>query len=142
MTYCTLQQLTDRFGEKMLRQLTDRATPAAGAIDEAVVDRALADADATINGYLAGRYKLPLEETPALVADIAQSITIYKLHGSVVAEKIDTDYQDAIRRLREIASGVVRLDVAGVEPASSGTEGVRVTDREREMTPENLKGFM
>ena len=55
MTYATLDQLTDRYTERLLRQLTDRAAPPAGAIDAEVVDRALADTDAVIDGYLAGR---------------------------------------------------------------------------------------
>jgi len=142
MSYATLQQLLDRYGERMLVQLTDRASPATGEIDAAVVDRALADTDAMIDGYLAGRYRLPLAQTPPLVADVAQAIAIYKLHRATAAEKIDADYQQALKTLREIAAGTVRLEVAGVEPAASGATGVRTTDRPRDLTPGNLKGFV
>lgn len=142
MTYCTLDQLTERYGEKMLRQLTDRATPPAGAIDAAVVDRALADTDASIDGYLAGRYQLPLGATPALLADLAQTIAIYKLHGQTVAQKVADDYAQALKMLGLIAAGVVRLGVAGIEPPASGASGVRTNDRERDITPDNLRGFI
>jgi phage gp36-like protein len=142
MTYCTLAQLTDRYGEAKLRQLTDRATPPAGTIDATVVDRALADADAAIDGYLAGRYVLPLAEVPMLLADLAQAIAIYKLHSTSVTEKIKDDYDAAMRTLREIANGTVRLGVAGIEPAASNATGVRTTDRARELTPNNMKGFI
>jgi phage gp36-like protein len=142
MTYCTLAQLTDRFGEKMLRQLTDRATPPAGAIDTAVTDRALADTDALIDGYLAGRYVLPLTETPALLADLAQTISIYKLHSQTVAQKITDDYAQALKTLRDISTGIIRLGVAGIEPATNNASGVRTTDRAREMTPDTLRGFI
>lgn len=142
MTYCTLDQLTDRYGAPMLIDLTDREDPPAGAIVVGVVDRALADADATIDGYLKGRYQLPLTVTPPLLADLAQVVTVYKLHRNAVSEKIRQDYEDAMRSLREIANGAIRLDVAGVEPAASGASGVRVTDRARDLTPENMKGFI
>jgi phage gp36-like protein len=142
MTYATQQQLVDRYGEDMLRKITDRAKPPAGAIDAAVVARALADTDAVIDGYLLGRYQLPLATTPALLAELASTIAIYKLHGSTAAEKIADDYNAALRTLREIGQGIVRLGVAGIEPAASGTEGVRVIDRERDLTPDNLKGFI
>jgi phage gp36-like protein len=142
MPYCTQQQLTDRYGEKLLRQLTDRATPPAGAIDATVVGRALADTDALIDGYLKGRYVLPLATTPALLAYVAQAIAIYQLHVTAVPEKIKDDYDGAIATLRAIASGTVRLDVAGVEPEGSNSSGVRASDRPRDLTPDNLRGFV
>lgn len=142
MSYTSLQQLTDRYGEKTLVQLTDRATPPAGEVDTAVVDRALADTDALIDGYLAGRYLLPLAQTPPLLSDLAQTIAIYKLHARTAPEKIAEDYQQALKVLRDLAAGVVRLNVAGIEPASSGASGVRTTDRPRELTPDNLRGFV
>ncbi len=142
MSYTSLQQLTDRYGEKMLAQLTDRGAVFSGAIDAAVVDRALADTDALIDGYLAGRYLLPLAQTPPLLADLAQAIAIYKLHAKTAAEKITEDYQQALKVLRDIAAGVVRLAVAGVEPVSSGASGVRTNDRPRELTPDSLRGFV
>ena len=143
MTYTTLAQLTDRYGLAFLVSLTDRATPPTGAVDTAVVDRALADTDAAIDGYLAGRYQLPLSETLAQIADLAQAIAIYKLHSRTVSDKIAEDYKQALATLKQIATGVQRLSkVTGVEPASSGSSGVQATDRERPMTNENLKGFV
>ena len=54
MTSSTLEHLTQRFGAAMLIGLTDRAEPATGLLDEAVVARALADADAIVDGYIGG----------------------------------------------------------------------------------------
>lgn len=142
MTYTTLDILVDRYGQDTLQRLTDRATPPAGAIDVEVVNRALADADGVIDGYLAGRYQLPLDQTPPLLADIAASIAIYKLHPRSAPEKIEADYRDALASLNRIAQGVIRLDVAGVEPEASGASGVQATDRARPMTAANLKGFI
>lgn len=143
MTYATQSDLVARYGDYMLRELTDRAEPATGEIDPAVVAHALDDADAVIDGYLKGRYALPLAQTPRLVRDLAQAIAIYKLHRDVVSEKIRREYEDAISQLKQIGTGAIRLDVAGVEPAASGASGVQFSDRPRDMTPENMKkGFI
>ena len=142
MSYATLEQLTLRYGEALLLQLTDRAEPPAGAIDTDIVTRALTDTDATIDGYLAGRYALPLTSTPDLLVDLAQAIAIYKLHPYSPEQKIGDDYKSAIADLGKIAAGTIKLPIAGVEPQSSGASGVETIDRERPLTPENLTGFI
>ncbi len=142
MTYTTLQQLTDRFGEATLIQLTDRAASPVGAIDAAVVTRALTDTDAVINGSLAKRYRLPLAAVPDLVADLALSIAIYKLHVFSPEPKIKDDYDQALRALRQIATGDQVLELAGLEPVTSGAFGVVTSDRPRDLTPDNMRGFI
>lgn len=142
MTYATQALLVGRFGERLLLQVADRADPPAGAIDAGVVARALADTDAMIDGYLAGRYVLPLEATPPLLVDLAAAIAIYKLHIFAPEQKIADDYKDAVATLSKISTGTVKLPVAGVEPAGAGSAGVVTIDRERDFTPENLKGFI
>ncbi|MEX2480200.1 MAG: DUF1320 domain-containing protein [Gammaproteobacteria bacterium] len=142
MPYATQAQLTDRYGETMLIELTDRGETPIGAVDADVVERALADTDALIDGFLKGRYLLPLAATPALLVDLALAIALYKLHRNVASEKVRRDYDDALRVLRDIAAGTVRLDVDGAEPTASGSSGVRTNDRDRPLTPDNLKGYI
>jgi phage gp36-like protein len=142
MPYVTTDQLTERYGEAALVDLTDRAEPPAGVIDQDVIDGAVAGADALIDGYLKGRYKLPLAVTPELITELALPITFYKLHRNIAPDKARADYDDAKLTLRAIAAGTIRLDVEGNEPEASGTGGVQTSDRCRDMTPENLKGFV
>lgn len=143
MTYCTQAQLADRVGTPMLVVLTDRAAVPTGVVNVDVLNRALADADALIDGYLAVRHVLPLATVPALVADLAQAITLWKLHTSEPEAKIKADYEDALRRLKDIASGAIRLsDVAGVEPEGNSASGVQIVDRARPFTEDNMTGFI
>lgn len=142
MPYTTQQDLIDRYGEQLLISLTDRAEVATGVIDADVVAQVLGDTDALIDGYLAARYKLPLTETPPVVAAIALRIAIYDLHVYQPNEKIEADYKEAIRQLKEIAAGAIRLPVAGVEPEDTGGGGARMTDRDRPFTETNIKGFI
>lgn len=142
MPYCTLEQLTDRYTERLLLQLTDRADPPAGAIDADVIARAIADSEAVIDGYLGVKYQLPLSETPPMVVDLAQSIAIYKLHPYEPDQKIRSDYEQALKTLLQISKGDIRLPVAGLEPASQSGSGVITNDRQRPFTEENLQGFI
>lgn len=143
MSYATLQQLIDRYGRDMLVALTDRLDPPAGAIDEEIVARALSGADALIDGYLAGKYALPLAVTPPVLVPIAQALAIYDLHVTEPEKKVQNDYDNAVKRLAEIAKGVIQLtDAAGIEPAAPQGGGVQITDRERVFTPEAMTGFI
>lgn len=141
MTYATLDHLLDRYGSGLLLQLTDRGELATGRIDTDIVERALLDTDAAINARL-GRYQFPLSDVPELLVDLAQSIAIYKLHRFMPDPKIEADYAEAMRTLRDISTGVVTLSIAGAEVPGTAGNGVRITDRERPLTAENLKGFI
>lgn len=142
MTYATLQNLTERYGAEMLLGITDRATPPAGVIDSTVVDRALANADATINGRLGTRYAVPLVETPPEIREIAEAIAIWKLHVYKPDEKIEADYKEAMKTLEGMAAGSVVLNAQTLAPVETGGSGARLTDRERPLTAENMKGYI
>lgn len=142
MTYATIEQLKDRYSERMLIELTDRGEVARLAIDTDIVDRVLEDTDAVIDGYLAARYALPLVDVPPLIRDLAQTIAIYKLHAFGAPDHVAEDHRLALRTLQDIAKGAVRIPAAGAEPSSSGGSGARMTDRERPLTADNLKGFI
>lgn len=142
MSYTTLAALTEKFGTPMLVALTDRGDVATNVVDSGVVDRAIADASAMIDGYVSVRYALPMVEVPALIGRLALAIAIYDLHISSPDPKIKDDYEAALKTLGQISSGAVRLDIDGKPAASTGGSGARVTDRERPMTGQSLKGFI
>ena len=142
MPYSTLASLTDRYGEAPLVALTDRGPVPLGVVDMAVVNRALADADAVIDGYLGVRYALPLVTIPPLIADLAATISFWKLHVYEPDPKLKADYDAAMRSLRDIAQGLIRIPAAGVEPATPDGNDVYFTEPERPMTAEKMKGFI
>ena len=142
MAYCTLQDLKDRYSERLLLDLSDRGQTPSGTIDAALIGRAIADADAEIDGYLRGRYALPLAALPPVLTDLSLRIAIYKAHTHTVSDKIRRDYEDAMKSLKLIADGSVRLDIAGVEPVSSGSSDVRMTETSRPITAETMRGFI
>jgi len=142
VTYASQAQLEARYGTKLLTQLTDRGQPATGQIDGEAIERALVDTDATIDGYLAARYRLPVASVPKLLVDVAEAVAIYKLHRKAPDEKIAADYRDAIRTLQDLAAGRQRLDLDGIEPEAGPGAGTASTGAPRVFTAENLRGFV
>lgn len=129
MTYATQQNLIDRFGESELIQLTDRG--GLGEIDAVVIDRALADADAEINGYLAARYILPLvSPLPTVLEKLACDIARYQLYDDRVTEAVETRYKNAVSLLRDVAAGRALLGVTSTDnsPASNNDVQMSSTD--------------
>lgn len=125
MTYATLQNLIDRFGADELIQLTDRE--GLGEIDTTVTDRALADADARINGYLAARYTLPLVNVPTELELLACDIARYLLHDDRVTEQIEQRYKDAIAQLRDVSRGVAVLGVDDSNNVLTGSNTAEIS---------------
>lgn len=142
MPYVTLAQLLDRFGEQALVALTDRGKHATGVIDDAVINRAIADADAMIDGYLARRYALPLSVTQPLLTDVAGALVYWKLHTHQPDPKVETDYKAAMVTLRDISAGTIALTAAGLEAQNVAGSGARITDRDRQLTQDNMTGFI
>lgn len=137
MTYATLADMVDRFGETELVQRTDRVD--CGTIDTVVLERALADADAEIDSYLATRYALPLASTPAVVNRLACEIARYRLFDDGVPETVRVRYQDAVSLLKRLASGDVVL--AGMEGvAVAGVDTVYSAFTPRQITEDSMRG--
>ncbi len=120
MSYCTKQNLIDRYGEDELIQRTDRA--GLGVIDDTVLDRCIADADGEIDGYLSPKYGAPLAVVPKVIERIACAITRYYLYDDSVTDQVAALYKDAIAFLKGVANGTVSIgiDAVGAEPVKSG----------------------
>jgi len=63
MAYATIDDMISAYGEAELVQRTNLDNPVATLIEESVLELALEDATAEINGYL-GAYSLPLASIP------------------------------------------------------------------------------
>lgn len=122
MPYCTQADLIERFGEAEITQLSDRA--GLGTLDSAVVDGAIDDADAEIDGYLSGRYALPLASVPAVMVRLACDISRYYLFGHDVTDLVRERYEQAIGYLVKIATGVIGLGPEDPGP-ESGTSSIQ-----------------
>lgn len=123
MGYATPQDLEARFGADELVARTDRT--GSGLIDQAAVSRALADAAAEIDGYVAARYRLPLPALPAVLTRIACDIARYRLWQDAASDEVRSRYEDARRLLEGIARGLVSLGLAEEDRPSPSLAAAR-----------------
>lgn len=147
MTYATATELLTRFDAAEIAQRVDRGVPrlvtpklmldvAAGAslaaytADEqaraaealVVVQRALQDADDTINGYISARYNLPLAPVPAVLARVACELARFYLYDDQVTDTVKDRHASNIKWLEGVSKGTVSLGAdaaSGVQPVSN-----------------------
>lgn len=130
MTYATQADLIDRFGEEELAQRTNRVDGL--TIDAVVLARALADADAEIDGYLATRYSLPLASVPAVLVRLGADMARYRLYDDGVPETVAQRYKDAVALLNRMAKGEVQVAGSALLPIAPGAgQAVAVQAPER-----------
>lgn len=123
MTYATKDDLIAAFGLTELINLSDRATPRTGNVDDAVVNEALEDADGEINSYIAARVPTPVSPVPRMLKTVACAIARYRLSKNFSTERMRNDYQDAVSWLKSVANGTVSIgdSTAPTEAPTGGT---------------------
>lgn len=137
MPYATQDDMTARFGEREMIELTDRDNTA-GEIVPDVLTPALDDAVAEIDSYLQSRYALPLSHVPAALIRIACDIARFRLYDDEAPEAVSERYQSAVKFLKSIATGQLSLGPSadGEAPTASGTaemvSGGRIFGRDDE----------
>lgn len=142
MAYATLTDIERQMDPVDLVQLTDDGRT--GEIDTDVVDRALADADEEVDGYLGGRYPVPLDPVPGIIRKTSVDIAIWNLWSrrrAEVPEARKTRYENAIRFLGKVAEGKISLgseDPDGNPPSASG---IGSTGEDQVFTPSKLGRF-
>ena len=137
--YATLDDLKKQLPEDVLMALTDDG--GSGVIDTAVTDAALETAEVEIDGYLGGRYTLPLSPLPEVIIKVAVDIAIYNLYARRQGppEHWQKRYDNTIRFLVKIAGGQISLGVG--DPVAPAAAEAMVTSSARIFSRDSLKGF-
>lgn len=168
MSYATATELLERFDANEIAQRADRGVPrlvtaqlmkdvaagsslagytpeqqarAAEALE--IVQRALQDADDTINGYISARYTLPLQVVPGALNRVACELARYFLFDDQVTDVIKDRYTAAMKWLAEVAKGMVSLGAdaeSGEQPRSSAAAELDTSGRV--WRREDSRGFL
>ena len=121
MSYCTVADMTARFGEIELAQLTDledRET-----VNAVTVQAAITDASGEIDSYLAGRYALPISDAlPDMLRAGCMDLARYRLYDDHPPDVVKARRADFVTWLNRVAIGHVQLPLsaAGVDALTSG----------------------
>lgn len=118
MSYATAADIDDRYGADLLDRVAD--TQGEGERDGAAIERALADAAATIDGYVSARHVLPLAVTPPLLTVLAIDLAIHRLalRPGLMTEEIEERAKDARKMLQDIGAGRASLGLQALDASS------------------------
>ena len=132
MAYSTITDIKKLLPEEALIELTDDENT--GAVNDARVTEAIAAADAEIDGYVGGRYGVPLSPVPTAIKRLSVDMAVYHLYSrrqEIMPETRQVRYDNCVRFLRDVAAGRVSL---GIEPepdsATDSTIKVSAPDRD------------
>lgn len=141
--YATVDDMVGRFGRvevTRLSQIEDRETM---EIDEEKVARAIGDATAIVDGYLRGRYQVPVINPPADLIRATCILARYDLAKSDRSDPTDQmqkDYDDVIRWLTDVQKGIVKLAAKTAIEQINNSGVARFEDRDAIFTPDSLRG--
>lgn len=131
----SIEAFVDRFGLDEIILLTDAGD---GRIDRKMLIRALSDAQAQAEAYLADRYTLPLASVPTIIEMIVADIAHARLHPRDLPKNVEDAQKIAMRNLEMIASGKIKL---GISPAPSTSADPVVFAPGTPAYPDRLKGY-
>lgn len=117
MNYCSINDIQAVIANSDLVQLTDDS--GGDTVDTSKINDAIGYADITIDGYLRGRYSLPLSSIPDELKYLAVDLAIYRLYSrrlyTEVPDSILKKYYEVIKTLLDIQKGAFNLGIEAGE---------------------------
>lgn len=113
-SYLTLQDVVSSLTRQTIVQLTNEDYSAT-EIDSSIIDVVIKSQSELIDGYLRGRYDVPLPNPPTIIKDIALDLVKYALYKrrpeSKMPETIEADRKFAIKQLEDIRDSKIHLGI-------------------------------
>lgn len=114
-----------------------------------IIDMAIGDADAEIDGYLAKRYKVPFDPVPRVLNKFSKDIAIYNLYSRIGIDEGEAEknylnrYNAAVKFLTLVAEGKVNIGTGedGDDPASAAATGFAARSNPRLFSRNSMKGM-
>jgi phage gp36-like protein len=143
MRYCSRADIGSAMPERTLIQLSSD-DPAAIFPDEAVIEDAVRQAEELVDGYLRGRYSLPLDPVPTVLRDAAVHLARHWLYQrrpeGALPEAVKDSRKDTLKLLESIRDGVVTLGMPDGAAAPEPGE-IRVRSRRQQFGDAQWKGY-
>lgn len=141
MAYSTIKDIKDAIEPERLAQWTD--DEAGVQINDARVDRAIADADSIIDSYCSRRYDVPFTTVPNVVRRASVVVAIKYLasrRGFALTDEQQKAYEEIIAWLRDVSRGLANIDATTQPTASTQSQGSYTAD-DRDFTKDSMGGF-
>ena len=110
--YATQQDIINKYDDMTLRQLSSKTND--GDINVVVVDDALINASAIIDGYISSQYDLPLSSVPSLLKSYCVDIAVYEMATGqgLMTDDIKERQKSAIKFLADVGKGTFSLGLS------------------------------
>lgn len=150
MSYATQADIYARFRRNSIELLLDnkienvtKMAPEEREIARAsILQVALDDAAATIDGYIDGRATLPLKAVPAVLVKVACQLTRFALEDGKATDKATKDADDALRLLEKVAAGDISLGLSKDAERPEGGDIAIMTSAGSVWGRKSSKGFI
>lgn len=140
MAYCVYDDIKAMIDVAELIQATD--DDGAGVVDMGHINAAITDADAEIDGYLSGRYELPMSPVPAVLKKFSVDMAIFNILSRRLGspESRENRYKNAVRFFEKVAKGEVKLGLD--DPDGTGGDNTPEFDGpDRVFSRTSMAGF-
>ena len=134
MFYCTAEDIEIQIGKEPLIQLTNDNCEQ-DTIDTVVCEEAILYSSTLIDGYLRGRYNLPLNTQFPLLRVVAMDLSIYRLYSrrimTEIPEVVCDAYKNAIKTLENLQKGIITLETQDNKTLQNGQYRTNKTELDR-----------
>ena len=134
MFYCTAEDIEIQIGKEPLIQLTNDNCEQ-DTIDTVVCEEAILYSSTLIDGYLRGRYNLPLNTQFPLLRVVAMDLSIYRLYSrrimTEIPEVVCDAYKNAIKTLENLQKGIITLETQDNQTLQNGEYRSNKTELDR-----------
>lgn len=143
MRYCTRADIGSAIPEITLIQLSND-DPAAEQPNENVIGDGVRQAEELVEGYLRGRYNLPLDPVPTVLRDAVVYMARHWLYQrrpeGVLPDAVKDSRKDTIKLLESIRDGVVTLGMPTGQATPEPGE-IRVRSRRQQFDDHLWEGY-
>lgn len=153
MAYCTVEEVfaavkADTYNALLGDQYIEDAVERKKLL-QPLVEEAIEDADAEIDGYLAKRYDVPMSPAPKVLIKFSKDIAVYNLMSRIGIDESDRDktflnrYNAAVKFLEGVAKGLIDIGTneTGSSQDKAAQKGFRIEHSERLFSRETMKGY-
>lgn len=119
--YITPEDLQLAMGKSELIQLTDD-TGMAAEPNDAVLNAAIDYSCELVDGYMRGRYEIPLSNVPSILPKLCVTIARHWLHSRRINQAefpkpLQSAYENTVKTLEQIRDGKIHLDIRQIGEA-------------------------